>query len=177
MHVQAAPLFIRLGHHGGYRQHSGSIKLTLKQAIGRYEAGSLAGMDRRGLSEAVGAVEEGVGCCSGSWLVWGTGRVRRFDALFGVGDAPACVAGGCWGGVVVGVVALAAPAGWLEDVGEAEERAEPWVVGKDAPAYGSSGREDLGGDLDERRLEGPEVHGEQASALFVVALGPARGDW
>ena len=97
---------------------------------------------------------------SGSWLAWVTRRLRRFDALFGVGGAPACVAGGCWAGLWLGVVAWSLRCGWLEGVEQAEERSEPWVVGEDAPAYAPAGGDDLGGDLDEGGEEGAEVHGE-----------------
>src|SRR5664279_4309403 len=67
--------------------------------------------------------------------------------------------------------------GWLEGVDQAEERAEPLVVSEDAPPHAPAGRDDLAGDLDEGLPEGPELHGEQAPALFVVALGPPWGDW
>ena len=67
--------------------------------------------------------------------------------------------------------------GWSEGVEEAEERSQPWVVGEDAPSHAPAGGDDLAGDLDEGGEEGAEVHGEQAPALLVVALGPARADW
>ena len=66
---------------------------------------------------------------------------------------------------------------WSEGVGQAEGSVEPWVVGEDPSAHASAGGDDLAGDLYERLEEGAELHGEQPPALFVVALGPARGDW
>src|ERR1700681_2788043 len=66
--------------------------------------------------------------------------------------------------------------GSSEGVEQAEERSQPWVVGEDAPPHAPAGGDDLAGDLDEGGEEGAEVHGERASALLVVALGPARGD-
>src|SRR5450755_3446725 len=56
--------------------------------------------------------------------------------------------------------------GGSEAVEEAEERAEPWVVGEDAPPDAPAGGDDLAGDLDERGEEGAEVHGQQPPALL-----------
>lgn len=153
---------------GGERAH-GAGMLVLKQAIPAVRGWFT---DRDRLDEA-------------STRLWGrAGTIwMAIRPAVGVGGCRLTRSDRCSGSVVrrrvwsVWRVVDMAGRGWSEGVEQAEERSQPGVVGEDAPPHASAGGDDLAGDLDEGGEEGAEVHREQASALLVVTLGPARGDW